>query len=89
MDAIDIKTEWNKHEIDTESPLLVLRQKFNSRNADFVVETSKYRYLRNHEISLRVGPIGLDIRAEEALALGKALIAAAEHYSATVNAEFV
>lgn len=89
INPIEICSEVVNHEPCQESPLPVLRQKFRSRNADFVVATSKYRYLKNHEISLQVGPLGLNMRADEAQALGKALIAAAEHYSATGNAEVV
>ena len=66
-----------------EPRLAVLRQKFQSRNADFVVQTGTY-VGANYAVSLRVGPIGLDIRADEAEVLGKALIAAAKHYVAAV-----
>lgn len=63
-----------------DQPLPVLRQTFQSRGADFVIETSNHAWIDNHAVTLRVGPIGLDIRANEAEALGKALIAASEHY---------
>ena len=53
---------------------------FKSRGADFIISTSEYPGLDNFAVSLRVGPVGMNIKTDEAMALGKALIDAAEHY---------
>lgn len=70
-----------------EPKITVLRQKFSSRGADFVVETNNHAYLNNYAVMFRVGPLGLDIRADEAEALGQALIAAAAHYCRATGQE--
>lgn len=76
---LEIETKVAIEEFTPEQPLPILRQKFRSRNADFLVETGKHRFV-SYAVSFRVGPIGLNLGADEAHALGTALIAAAEHY---------
>ncbi len=57
-----------------------LELSFKSRGADFIISTSEYVGMENFAVSFRVGPISISISAEEARALGAAMIECADHY---------
>lgn len=65
----------------------VKRIAFESRNACFRFETNK-RNWDDFAVSFYVGPLGMTLSADEAEALGTAMIECAEHYrSAIAKAE--
>ena len=72
-------------------PLLTPRVKlptkeyvFESRKATFLVRSDDSTFSGDWAVQFRVGPLGMNLNPDEADALGKALIAAAEHYRAAL-----
>jgi hypothetical protein len=66
-------------------PLVKLPTKeyvFESRKATFLVRSDDSTFSGDWAVQFRVGPLGMNLNPDEAEALGKALIAAAEHYRA-------
>lgn len=63
---------------------------FESRDATFLVRTDNSAYSGSWAVQFRVGPLGMNLSADEAEALGRALTSAAEHYrSALARAQGV
>lgn len=57
---------------------------FASRRATFVVASGNNAWAETWAVMFRVGPLGLNVSADEAEALGNALVAAAQHYRAAL-----
>ena len=57
---------------------------FESRKATFLVRSDNITYSDDWAVQFRVGPLGMNLNTDEAVALGRALISAAEHYRAAL-----
>jgi hypothetical protein len=81
--SIELKSEVFTPARYIREPLPVMNVRFNSRNADFVIKSSASDF-EDMAVSFHVGPIAMHIRADEAAALARALMACAEHYNAAL-----
>lgn len=81
--TIDIKSEVITRERYVREPLPVMNASFTSRKADFIIKSSDHNFI-DMGVSFHVGPIGLHLRPDEAIALAQALIQCAEHYTAAL-----
>lgn len=81
--SIELHSEVATPKRYTRDPLPIKRVTFTSRNAGFAVETSDHDWTER-AVHFYVGPIGLHLNPDEAEALGKALIACAEHFRAAL-----
>ena len=80
---IELRTEVYTPERRTADPLSVKRVTFESRKACFRFETSEHGW-DDMAVRFYVGPLGLWLQADEAEAVGKAMVACAKHYRAAV-----
>ncbi len=78
--SIELRSQIVAPERPTHEPLPIKEITFESRKATFVVRSDKYAFGGDWGVMFRVGPLGLNLQADEAEALGKALIECAEHY---------
>ena len=81
--SIELRSEVVMPEPMRSEPLPVKRITFESRNACFRFETNQHNW-DTFAVSFYVGPLGLTLKADEAEALGKAMIECAEHYRAAI-----
>ncbi|WP_145956547.1 hypothetical protein [Burkholderia pseudomallei] len=72
-------------EVALRKPLPVFKAKFVSRNATFMVKSDR-EHFETFAVSINVGPLGMWLNADEAEALGKSMIEAAEHWRRVVAA---
>lgn len=66
-------------EVALRKPLPVFKAKFSSRNATFLIKSDR-EHFESFAVSVNVGPLGMWLNADEAEALGKSMIKAAEHW---------
>lgn len=78
--TIDIKSEVVTRERYVREPLPVMNVTFSSRKADFIIKSSDHGFM-DMAVSFHVGPIGMHLRPDEAIALAQAMIQCAEHYT--------
>lgn len=77
--SIELSSELVAPERMRQDPLPVKRITFESRKACFRFGTCG-RPWEDFAVQFHVGPIGLNLNADEAEAFGKAMIECAEHY---------
>ena len=81
--SIELLTEVFTPEPRFSEPLQVKRITFESRKAVFRFETCE-RDWSDHAVRFYVGPLGMWLQADEAEAMGKAMIECAEHHRAAL-----
>ncbi len=81
--SIELHIDVTTPERRTSDPLPVKRVTFESRKAVFRVESSQHEW-SDFEVNFYCGPTALWLQADEAEAMGKALIECAEHYRTTL-----
>jgi hypothetical protein len=82
--SIELRSQVVAPERRTHEPLSVKEITFESRKATFVVRSDNYAFAGDWGVMFRVGPLGVNLQADEAEALGKALIECAEYYRAAL-----
>ena len=81
--SIELRSEVTTRERYVREPLPVMNVNFTSRKADFIIKSSDHNFA-DMGISFHVGPIGLHLRPDEAIALAQALTRCAEHYTTAI-----
>ena len=81
---IELRSQVVAPERRAHEPLPVKEITFESRKATFVVRSDSSAFAGDWGVMFRVGPLGLNLQADEAEALGNALIECAEHYRAAL-----
>ena len=77
--SIELRSEVATREPTRQDPMPVKRITFESRNACFRFSTCRHPW-EDFAVQLHVGPIGLMVTADEAEAVGRAMIECAEYY---------
>lgn len=81
--SIELKSEVVTPQRRTSDPLQIKRVTFESRGACFRFETNEHDW-SDMAVRFYVGPLGLWLQADEAEAMGKAMIECAEHFRAAL-----
>lgn len=79
MSALELTSAVVTPRAHSRPPMPIYRATFVSRKAEFSICTSEYDWI-DSAIWLHVGPLGLNLRCDEARAAAAALLAAADHY---------